>query len=155
MMRLFTNRDIITAWFLACLVVFTIVMLLGCGEPRPLEPVPAPAPGVGDQLRELGEIFLFWGGITLGFGIIARIALSVAVPAAIAAIIPGFVPGIASLVAQGGAASVACGAAFTWLADYLWLVVLACFITGLAWAYLHRVKLRSWMAKWKSQSKKQ
>jgi hypothetical protein len=153
-MQRFTKKDFLTAVFLAVLVLFTIVMMVGCGEPRPLEPVPAPEPGVGDQLRELGSLFLFWGGIALGLGIIARIALSVAVPAALTALIPGIVPGIASLVAQGGAASVACGAAFTWLADYLWLVVLACIATGLAWAYLHRAKLRSWMVKWQSQTKK-
>lgn len=129
-------------------------MLSGCGEPRPLEQVPAQEPGVGDQLRELGSLFLFWGGIALGLGVIARIALSVAVPAAVSVLIPGIVPGIASLVAQGGAASVACGAAFTWLADYLWLMALACLLTGLAWAYLHRTKLRSWLAKWQSQLKK-
>lgn len=153
-MSKYTKIDILVSIFLGIIVLTAIIFLVGCGEPRPLEPVPAPEPGVGDQLRELGSLFLFWGGIALGLGIIARIALSVAVPAALTALIPGIVPGTASLVAQGGAASVACGAAFTWLADYLWLVVLACLATGLAWAYLHRDKLRGWMAKWQSQIKK-
>jgi hypothetical protein len=129
------------------LLLILSLILIGCGESRPLEPVPAPAPGVGDQLRELGSIFLWWGGIVLGIGVIARIILALAVPAAIAAFIPGVVPAIATIIAEAGAVSIACGASFTWLADYLWMVVISCVLAGGAWAYLHRHSIRNWLNK--------
>ena len=142
----YSRRDLIAAVLVALLAIIVAMGMASCGgSERPLTPVPAPAPGVGDQLRSLGSVFLWWGGIVLGLGVVARVALWIAIPASITALLPGCIGGICALVAEGGAVAVACGAAFTWLADYLWLVVLACLLSAGGWAWLHRARVRRWL----------
>jgi hypothetical protein len=128
-----------------CLIVWTMV-LTGCDYRCP-DPQPQPAPGVCDQLRSLGAGFLLYGGIGFGVGVVLRIVLFVGafgVLGPIVAFLSRF-GGIIAILASGGAVAVAVGAAFTWLAEYLWAVVLACVLAGLAWAWWHRAGIRRWL----------
>lgn len=139
-------------WSMLLFGIYLICLALaGCSEARSL-PEPAPEPSVADQLRALGATFLWSGGIALGLGVILRVVAAVAgfgafLGPAGAAI--GWIARIGApfigLAAVGGALSIGVGAAFTWLADYLWAVVLACLAACLAGAVYYWPRIRAWL----------
>lgn len=148
------------------LSLFILAMALsGCGsEVRPPAPIP-PEPSIAEQLRSLGRTFLWWGGIVMGLGGIIRIViwgasfLTLAGPAGIAiGWIAKWLGPLVGLAWVCGAAGVATGMSFIWLADYLWAVVCAAILTAMAcgvWFYPRILRrIRAWQASWKAISKR-
>jgi len=137
-------------WLALFGILWTILALTGCDGLRSPDPTPVPEPSIADQIRSLGSGFLFYGGIAAGLGaIIAAIfwigGVGILGPViGLLSRIP-FIAQVAPVIATGGACAVAIGAAFTWLADNLWLVVLAAIISLVAWAYCHRRSIRRWV----------
>lgn len=144
------KSSIILAAMIVALAL-AILALVGCGEARP-PAAPVTPPSVADQLRELGASFLTWGGISLGLGLVFRLIVFAAgfltlvgpFGAAIAWVAKAVAPFV-GLTAIGGLAALSTGAAFTWLADYLWAVVLACFLTAVAGAVYYWPRIRVWI----------
>ena len=141
--------------FWLVLFMVSLFWLQGCSVPRCPDPAPAPPPGVADHLRSIGSSFLTWGAISLGLGVVLRIVLAVGSTGLLGpfvAILSRF-GGAISLAASSGAVAVAVGAAFTWLADYLWATVLACLLAGVAWAWYHRRDIRRWLVRLSASGK--
>ncbi len=89
------------------------------------------APSAGADLISLGHACLWIGGAAVVGGVILRLIAGMA---------------LGALIAEAGGVAVACGLAFTWLGEHLWLVVCACVLAGLAWAYHRRAFL---LAQWR------
>lgn len=115
-------------------------------EPAPAYQPPAPpkqpGPTPAERLRQLGDRILVWGGIAAAVGA-ALLLVCVAgrflplgwVGSLLAS--PVVAP-LARAAASLGGASVAIGAAMSWMADWLWLVVLVCFLAAGVVIYVHR-----------------
>jgi hypothetical protein len=109
---------------------------------QPPAPPKPPGPSPAERLRQLGDRVLVWGGIAAAIGA-ALLLVGVAgrflplgwVGSLVAS--PVVAP-LARLAASLGGASVAIGAAMSWLADWLWLVVLVGVLTGVVVAWFHR-----------------
>jgi uncharacterized membrane protein (UPF0136 family) len=53
--------------------------------------------------------------------------------------------GIIGFLAEACAVALACGIAFMYLADNFWLLIAAGVVTGLAWAFRYRARIRRWL----------
>lgn len=116
------------------------------------DPPAPPASAPPDRLRALGDSVLTWGGI------VAAVGWALWILAGLASWAPwlrlGWVgalvssPAISPLVraaAALGSSSVVVGAALSWLAAWLWLVVLACVVAaGVAAWFYRRAICRAW-----------
>jgi hypothetical protein len=112
---------------------------------EPPAPPPKPGPSPADQLRELGRHVLWWGGIAAAVGL-ALVGVGLAgrfLPLGwVANLVAGpIVAPLARVAASLGSASVVIGAAMSWLAAWLWAVVLAVVLVAAGLAWWHRKDL--------------
>ncbi len=114
------------------LCLIAIAFLVACGS-RNCGADGNDAPSAGADLVSLGHACLWVGGGAVVVGLILRLIVGVA---------------LGILVAEGGGVAIACGLAFTWLGQHLVLLVCACVLAGLAWAYHRRVYLIGWAQRW-------
>lgn len=116
------------------ILLFTVILVtIGCAVSRPLVnggSVPAPVTP-GTDLVNLGRTLVWIGGITAVAGVVTLVF--------------GFARGISIFAIEAGIATVLCGVSCIWLGQNLWAVWVTVVITALAWAYLHRDKLRGWL----------
>lgn len=131
-------------------IAFILVALTGCAEWRSPDPIPVPEPSIADQIRALGSGFILYGGIAAGLGAILTAIFWVGGIGILGPIIGvlsrvPFLSSLAPIIATGGTCAVAIGAIFSWLADNLWLVVLACLVALVAWGYCHRRSISRWV----------
>jgi len=109
---------------------------------QPPAPPKPPGPSPAERLRQLGDRILVWGGIAAAVG--AALLLVGAAGRFLplgwvgSLIASPVVSPLARLAASLGGASVAIGAAMSWLADWLWLVVLVCAMASAVVAWVHR-----------------
>lgn len=144
----FINRN---WWQVFSMLIAIILCLLavGCASPRAggcVEDPDTPAAVLGS----VGHTLVWAGSLALVLGIFVRVAFAVAFLNPVAAIlsrIPG-ASGIATLCAEVGAVALVCGLGFIWLSDHLWLLVAACGVSGLAWAWHRRASLVRWYRSW-------
>jgi hypothetical protein len=121
--------------------------------PPRYEAPPPPPPSPADRLRKLGDHVLWWGGLAaaIGAALLAVGFLARWVPMGWIGwlLTSPIVSPIARLAASLGSASVVIGAAMSWLADWLWAIVLAG-VVGLAIvAIVHRNDIRkAWRKLW-------
>jgi hypothetical protein len=126
-------------------------------DPPPYEPPvePEPKPDPSAWLRELGGQVLWWGGICAAVGL-ALVGVGIAgrfLPLGwIAQLVAGpIIAPVARVAASLGSCSIVVGAAMTWLAAWLWAVVLACVLAAAGWAWWHRKDLA---AAWRRTARK-
>lgn len=126
-------------------------LLAGCGEARsPAQPIPPPS--VADQIRAIGAIFLRYGGLVLGLGMVLRGVVWVAslgwitgVAGAAAGWVARVLGPFVGLGAVAGGISVAFGACCVWMADYLAVVVCAGIASCVALAVYYWPRIRRWI----------
>lgn len=132
------HQTLVFVLTMGCAILLALIALSGCfsaGSVRPpTEPIPGAETGLGTELESIGGWF-------------TRLGLLVAGLALVACFLPILLPFRPILVVVGEAAGgiALVGGLFVWLSDHVWLVVLACVLTGLAWAYLRRRSLRRWL----------
>lgn len=138
-----TERDI--SFFriivILCLLATIATLIWGCAEARPEAPQPqgpGPATGLGAGLVHTGGLLVKWGLWATGLGLVLRVAGAFFVP-----VLKPFCT-ILGDIAEIGAISAVVGAAFIWIADYTWLVGVACAVAGLAWLVYRRAVLVRW-----------
>ena len=132
---------------LLCLMV--VVLLSGCfSEPRgPVQPCEsAQVDGLKDQLGSVGEWFVCIGLLACGLGLVARFAAILFVPS-----IARFVDLFGDIAELGFLAAIV-GGLFVWLSTHFWVLVLACVLTALAWAWWRRAAIRRWLDRIKAQA---
>lgn len=103
-------------------------------EAKPLDP---PSPGPADILREIGEQALRWGTWAALAGIVALLLRFVPWWSVGAFFSWGPLATISGLSASLGSFATITGSAAMWLADYLWVVVLAVVVSGVGVAIFH------------------
>lgn len=102
-----------------------------------------PRPGPSDILREIGNTMLRLGAWVGGIGSIVLLIAALGLGGSLLAL--PFVLPVVRLAASLGTASVVVGAAMSWLAAYLWAVVLVCVLAAAGVAWFHRKGLiRAW-----------
>ena len=132
---------------LPIIVAFAILgatmLLVGCSFRADQ---PAPPPTLGETILSWGHWILGAGIASLGLGVVARLLVRFAVTGIAgwaASFILGLIPFPA--LASIGAGSVATGAAFIYLGQHMWLLVLALVATGVALALHHLADIRDWL----------
>ena len=96
-----------------------------------------PRPGPADILREIGEQALRWGTWAALAGIVALLLRFVPWWGIGAVFSWGPLATLAGLSASLGSFATITGSAAMWLADYLWIVVLAVVVSGVGVAIFH------------------
>jgi hypothetical protein len=137
------------------LVLLAVALLCACTVERSPAPAPVPVP-LPDQIRAIGEWFLWLGGIVAGLGMVAMVVARVGAAAYLAAIpfVGAILAGAASAIASGGLTAFALGCGFIILADYLWWVVAIAVLGILAWGWFHRGDLRRMFLAWQEVGKR-
>lgn len=130
---------------LALTLVLLALALSGCStfSRGSLPEQAAPGHGLGTQLASVGGYFTWVGLVVAGLALVA-------------CCIPILAPFRPSLIVVGEFAggSALVGGFFVWLADNIWLVVVSCVLTALAYAWYRRAWLRRWLDRFKASAVK-
>lgn len=131
-----------------CLMV--IALLSGCfSEPRgPLPPESAAEVGLKAQLESIGGWFVYIGLLAFGLGLVARLAGTVFVP-----VLAPFAS-IFGDIAECGIVAALVGGLLVWLSANFWVLLVACILAALAWAWWRRAAIRRWVDRIKAQAVK-
>jgi hypothetical protein len=121
------------------IALFAAIALSSCASRGSLPAEATGTQGLGQQLGSVGEQFTFWGLIASGVGLVCYF-------------IPALSPfrAFAAIVGEAGAGCAIFGGISVWLSENFWILVLACVLATLAWAYYRRNAIRRWLVSGKN-----
>lgn len=109
--------------------------------PYVAEDIPRTGPSAPEIVRNIGRDLLYWSAWVGCIGIVILVVGAFGMGGA--ALANPVVFTVIKLAASMGSAGMVVGGAMTWLADYFWLVVLACTLSAIGVAIYHRHDIRN------------